>query len=240
MRHAAWLCLASFALWTGTALAQGKQDPEKPKPDDKFRPEAPKKDEEDDLKPEQIMQMLKEVRELQELAAELLNASAQGKALETEQALLHNLKRLLEEDKKADPQAAQKKILEKIERLMGKSEGNQKDAVDKMGEIIRKAKSGQGQGQGQPKPGEPQKQQQKQQANRPQQPSSPATSPYNPNRQGDPINKLRSNADRTSRWGDLPARLREPFLNGKRDLDDFPPEFQQLLKEYFQRMLGDK
>ena len=135
-----WLMwVAPFALWAGAAFAQDK--PEGPKPDDKFRPEAPKKDDEEELTPEKALQMLKEVNELQELAAELLNASAQGKALETEQALLAKLKELLKEEEKLDPQTAQKKILEKIERLMGKSEGSQKDAADKMGEIIRKAKS---------------------------------------------------------------------------------------------------
>ena len=144
MKTMRWLSLAAFAIWTGAAYAQDKpQDPPKPdapKPDDKFRPEAPKKDEEEDLTPEKAMQMLKEVKGLQELAADLLNASAQGKALATEQALLAKIKELLKDDKLA-PEDAQKKILEKIERLMGKSEGNQKDAVDKMGEIIRKAKS---------------------------------------------------------------------------------------------------
>ena len=145
MKTLIWL--VPFALWAGAGWAQDDkkpQDPPKPdapKPDDKFRPEAPKKDEEDDLTPEKAMQMLKEVRGLQELAAELLNASAQGKALATEQALIDKLKNLLSDEEKANPEAAQKKILEKIERLMGKSEGNQKDAVDKMGEIIRKAKS---------------------------------------------------------------------------------------------------
>jgi hypothetical protein len=138
MRRSWILWALPFALWAGTAIGQDK--PDKPKPDDKFRPEAPKKDEEEDLTPEKAMQMLKEVKELQEFAAELLNASAQGKALETEQALLAKLKDLLKEDK-TNPEDAQKKILEKIERLMGKSEGSQKDAVDKMGEIIRKAKS---------------------------------------------------------------------------------------------------
>jgi len=131
--------VAPFALWAGAAFAQDK--PEAPKPDDKFRPEAPKKDDDEELTPEKAMQMLKEVRELQELAAELLNASAQGKALATERALIDKLKSLLKDEDKTNPEAAQKKILEKIERLMGKSEGNQKDAVDKMGEIIRKAKS---------------------------------------------------------------------------------------------------
>jgi len=50
---------------------------------------------------------------------------------------------------------------------------------------------------------------------------------------------FRSKADRTGRWGDLPARLREPILNGKRQLDDYPPEFQELLKEYFKGLTGD-
>jgi len=139
MRRLRFLWAVPLALWAGAAFAQDKQDP--PKPDDKFRPEAPKKEEEEDLTPEKALQMLKEVNELQDLAAELLNASARGKALETEQALLSKLKGLLKEEEKSDPQAAQKKILEKIERLMGKSEGSQKDAADKMGEIIRKAKS---------------------------------------------------------------------------------------------------
>jgi hypothetical protein len=240
------LSVGLLLLVGGALFAQDKpQDPPKPeapKPDEKFRPEAPKAEEEADLTPEKAMQMLKEVRELQELAAELLNASAQGKALETEQALLSKLKGLLKDEEKANPQAAQKKILEKIERLMGKSEGSQKDAVDKMGEIIRRVKQGQGQGQGKPQPGQQQKQQQQQQqqGKRPQQPSNPATSPYDPGRNSDPINKFRSTADRTGRWGDLPARLREPILNGKRDLDDYPPEFQQLLKEYFKELSGEK
>jgi len=229
------LWLAPFALWAGTALAQ---DP--PKPDDKFRPEAPKKDEEEDLTPEQALQMLKEVNELQDLAAELLNATARGKALETEEALLLKLKGLLKDDEKKDSETATKKILEKIERLMGKSEGSQKDAADKMGEIIRRAKQSQGQGKpGEPKPGQPKPGQQSQ-PQRTQQPTNPATSPYDPGRNSDPINKFRSKGDRSGRWGDLPARLREPILNGKRDLDDYPPEFQQLLKEYFKEVSGEK
>jgi len=124
---------------------------------------------------------------------------------------------------------------------MGKSEGSQKSAADKMGEIIRRAKQGQGQGEGKPQPGQQQKQQQQQQqSQKAQQPSNPATSPYDPGRNSDPINKFRSKGDRTGRWGDLPSRLREPFLNGKRQLDDYPPEFQQLLQEYFKELSGEK
>jgi hypothetical protein len=74
---------------------------------------------------------------------------------------------------------------------------------------------------------------------KPQQPSNPATSPYDPNR-NDPANVFRSKGDRSGRWGDLPPRIREAMFSGKRDLDDFPPEYQQLLKEYFQGLLGEK
>jgi hypothetical protein len=72
------------------------------------------------------------------------------------------------------------------------------------------------------------------------QPSSPATSPYDPGRNSDPINKFRSRGDRTGRWGDLPPRLREAMLSGKRDLDDYPAEYRELLKEYFKSLSGDE
>jgi hypothetical protein len=124
--------------WLAAALAAAPawaQDP--PRPDDKFRPEAPQKEDEEDLTPEKAMAMLKEVRELMEKSEELLNTSSRGKALETEKEVLERIKELL----KDDPQATQKQILEKIERLMSKSEGQQKDAVERLAEIIRKAKS---------------------------------------------------------------------------------------------------
>lgn len=61
--------------------------------------------------------------------------------------------------------------------------------------------------------------------------------PYDPNRR-DPMHKFRSRGDRTGRWGDLPARIREAMLSGRRDLDDYPAEFQQILKEYMDALAG--
>jgi hypothetical protein len=87
--------------------------------------------------------------------------------------------------------------------------------------------------------GQKQDQPQKQQA-KPTSPSSPAPAPYDPGRLGDPVNRFRSKGDRTGRWGDLPPRLREAMLSGKRDLDDFPPEFQELLREYFKELPGNE
>ena len=97
---------------------------------------APKEDHED-LTPEKAIEMLKEIQGLMVKSEDLLHDSSRGKAVETEEGILKRIDDLL----KDDPSAAQKKTLEKIEKLMSKSEGSQKDAIERMAEIIRKAKS---------------------------------------------------------------------------------------------------
>ncbi len=211
------------------AFAQDK--PDKP-------PGQPK--EEAELSIEEAMKMLKECGRLMETAEELLNDASRGKALETEKDLMEKIDKLLKEDPKENPAEAQKKVLEKIQKLMQKSEKSQGDSADKLGEVIRRVKAAQGQGQGQPQQGPPQQQQQKPQSMRPDQPQNPADKPYDPNRNGEPINKFRSKGDRSGRWGDLPARLREAMLSGKRLSDDYPAEYQQVLKEYMKRLADEK
>ena len=201
-------------------------------------PARPK--EEAELSVEEAMKMLKEVGKLMETAEELLNGASHGKALDTEKELMDRINKLLKEDSKENPAEAQKKVLEKIKKLMGRSEKSQGDSADKMGEVIRRVKAAQGQGQPQPGQQQPGQQQPKPQAQRPDQPSNPADKPYDPNRNGDPINKFRSRGDRTGRWGDLPPRLREAMLSGKKAVDDYPAEYQQLLKEYMKRLADDK
>jgi hypothetical protein len=93
--------------------------------------------EEEELSPQKAVELLKEVQGLMTRSEDLLNDSARGKSVETEDAILRRINDLL----KDDPQAAQKKTLEKIARLMEKSEGSQKDAVERMAEVLRKAKS---------------------------------------------------------------------------------------------------
>ena len=199
---------------------------------------APPK-EEQEMTIDEAMKMLKEVGTLMELAEELLNSASHGKALETEKELMDKIEKLLKEDSKENPAEAQKKILEKIQKLMGKGEKSQGQSADKMGEVIRRVKSAQGQGQ--PQPGQPQPgQQPKPGSQKPDQPSNPADKPYDPNRTGEPINKFRSRGDRTGRWGDLPARVREAMMSGKRAIDDFPAEYQQVLKEYMKKLAEDK
>ncbi|MCI0657372.1 MAG: hypothetical protein L0170_09920 [Acidobacteria bacterium] len=86
---------------------------------------------------------------------------------------------------------------------------------------------------GQPKPGPAQ-------SGKAQQPSNPAAAPYDPGRLGDPTNKFRPRGDRTGNWGNLPPRVREAMLSGKRSIDDFPAEYQQVLKEYFKTLSGEE
>lgn len=233
MNKLLWTALMGATLLGGAALAQ-EEPPKKPeKPSDRFRPE-PEPGEEKELTTEEAMQILRDCQKLMTQAEDLLNDSSRGKALETEKDLIEKIDKLLKEDSKENPAASQQKVLEKIQKLMKKSEKSQGDTVEKLADVIRRAKAQQGQGQGQPQP-QPGRQQQSQ-SQRPQQPGNPATAPYDPNRTGDPVNKFRSRGDRTGRWGDLPPRLREAMLSGKRDLDDYPPEFQQVLKEYMKKL----
>ena len=225
------LALALILVFSGPVLAQEKQD----KPGKQEKPAK----EEAELTIEEAMKMLKECGKLMDSAEELLNDASRGKALETEKELMEKIDKLLKEDPKENPAEAQKKVLEKIQKLMQKSEKSQGDSADKLGEVIRRVKAAQGQGQGQP--GQPQQPQQpKPQSGKPDQPQNPADKPYDPNRNGEPINKFRSKGERTGRWGDLPARLREAMLSSKRLSDDFPAEYQQVLKEYMKRLADEK
>jgi hypothetical protein len=223
--------LALVLIFGVPALAQDKP-PRQDRP-----PGAPK--EEAELTIEEAMKILKDCGKLMESAEELLNDASRGKSLETEKELMEKIDKLLKEDPKENPAEAQKKVLEKIQKLMQKSEKSEGDTIDKLGEVIRRVKAA-GQGPGQPQQGPPQQQQPKPQSQRPDQPQNPADKPYDPNRNGEPINKFRSKGDRTGRWGDLPPRLREAMLNSKRSSDDFPAEYQQVLKEYMKRLADEK
>lgn len=94
-------------------------------------------EDDDQLTPEEAMEMLKDIHGMMRKSAELLNDSSRGKALETEEEILKKL----ETEFKDDPSAMQKQILEKIQKLTKRSEQKQKDAIDKLTELIKKAKT---------------------------------------------------------------------------------------------------
>jgi hypothetical protein len=101
-----------------------------------FQAQDPPDPKHDHPSPQQALEILKQVQSLMTTSEDLLNDSSRGKTLETEEAILKRINELL----KDDPAAAQKKALEKIERLMQKSEGTQKDAVERMAKLIEKLK----------------------------------------------------------------------------------------------------
>ena len=193
--------------------------------------------EEEELTFEKAMQLLKEARELMGKSEELLLNSSRGRALEGVKEALERLEKILREDP-ASASGIQGNILEKIRRLLEGARKSQDGTVQKLREIIRKARAA----SGSPSPAQPRKPQPSpQQTDRPQsQPGAPAPRPYDPNRSGDPVNKFRSRGDRTGRWGDLPARLREAMFSGRRDLDEYPAEFQEALKEYMKRLAAEE
>jgi len=85
---------------------------------------------------EQAIDLLKQIQGLMLKSEDLLNDSSRGKSLETEEAILKRIGDLL----KDDPASAQKKTLEKIARLMEKSEGSQKDAIERMTMLLQQLK----------------------------------------------------------------------------------------------------
>lgn len=216
--------------WGFGAGILGAQDPPPPP--------APPSEDEEELTPEKAMQLLKEARQLMEKSEELLLDSSRGRALEAEKGALERLEKLLREEPGAG--GIQGQVLEKIRKLLQGAERHQDGTVQKLKEILRKARSVPG-GSSRGQPRQPQSSPPPQQTDRPQtRPGAPASRPYDPNRTGDPINKFRSRGDRSGRWGDLPPRLREAIFSGRRDLDEYPPEFQEALKEYMKRLAEEE
>ena len=196
------------------------------------------------MTPEEAMKLLKEAQKLMGSSAELLQNSSRGKALEADRELLKKLEKLLDADKKENPEESenpdsmQKRVMKLVEKLLKNSEKKQKNSLDKIKEIIRRVKTQQQQQQKQQQQQQQQKPEQKQ-ANRPKDPGNPAQKPYDPNRT-DPPSKFRSRGDRTGQWGDLPPRVRDAILDSSRDIDEYPPEYQEMIKEYMKRLVEDR
>ena len=111
-----------FAFGSSFAVAQ----------EDKKAPDQEPED--DELTPAQAIELLKEAKELMGKAEELLNDSSRGKALETEKELLAKLER----DFKDIPAG---EIMKKVGRVIEKAQKRQKDVIEKINEIIKKAKT---------------------------------------------------------------------------------------------------
>jgi hypothetical protein len=140
---------------------------------------------EDELTPAQTLELLQEAHRLMGKAEELLNDSSRGR-----------------------------RLLETIEKLVGKAEKSEKDAADKLGEILRKARS----------------------AARQDSPSQPAKQPRGRAKAVDEPSKFQSPATKSGSWGHLPPDVRRAMLAASRE--EVPPEFLEAWKKYVESFSG--
>lgn len=56
---------------------------------------------------------------------------------------------------------------------------------------------------------------------------------------GSPSSKFRSTADREGTWGSLPEKERVAILHQRSLIDEYPPEYQEILKEYYKALAED-
>lgn len=212
MKFAAWAFALALALALLPCGALWAQEPEEEKP----------------LTPEEAIQMLQDIYALMGEAEARLNDAARTEALASEEDVAKKIQELL--DRMDRSAATQQAVIEKMNMLLERSHKKQQSSVEKINELIRRAQKQQGQGQPQPQP-QPDPQAEPGKSDPAQGKGSPATQPYNPNK-NDPANKFRSQADRYGSWGNLPPKAREAMHQSRRAIDDFPPEFQDLLKQY--------
>jgi hypothetical protein len=141
---------------------------------------------EDELTPAQTLELLQEAHRLMGKAEELLNDSSRGR-----------------------------RLLETIEKLVGKAEKSEKDAADKLGEILRKARS----------------------TARQDWPSQSVKQPL-PGRAKavDEPSKFQSPATKSGSWGHLPPDVRRAMLAASRE--EVPPEFLEAWKKYVESFSG--
>lgn len=108
--------------------------------------QPPKEGEEEELTPQKAIQILREVQSLMQKSEDLLENSSRGKDLLTDEQVMKIILKELEEMKDPNPAEIQKKVVEKLKKLMEKSSGKQKEAADKMTELVKKIQSQSGQG----------------------------------------------------------------------------------------------
>lgn len=218
-----WPVVAVAFLFAAAVSFASAQEGDKDKPP---KQEPQEEEDEEQLTPGGAMELLEEALGMMTKAEELLNDSSRGKALATQK----DLEKRLKDELKDDPTFSQRRILDKIGKLVEKAEKKEKDAAEKLGEIIKKARSSQSQSQSeQQQPG----QGQGQGSNKAKQPGSPAQKPYDPGRTEQP-SKFKSEATKSGTWGNLPAAAKQAILDASKE--DVPPEFQEIWKKYYEML----
>ncbi len=130
--------------------------------------------------------------------------------------------------------------LDEIQRLMSRAEEQlndraldgtqrtQRDVIERLNAIIRQARASSGGSGNRPA----------RDFGTPPTPGSGADRTYTPDRTAQPDSVFRSrNGDAVMQ---LPPRIREAMLHARRDIDDYPADYAQLLSEYFKTLSGER
>lgn len=198
-------------------------------------------EEDRELTPEEIIKLMDEISKLMGEAEEALHYSSLEEA---EQASKEIIKRILEliriKDKKQQKELM-KDIFKRVRKLLEKSWRAQGKAIDKINEILRRAPQCEGDTQQQRKDKDERKKPKRKPKRKPgksgstRQPGSPARQPYDP-AATDPPNPFKALKMKALRWGELPPKIREIIEQGIRGIDKFPPEYQEILKKYYEKL----
>lgn len=152
-------------------------------------------------------------------------ASAQDDA-----ALIREIYELMKAAESRLNEAAAQDAIAGIDDLLRLSQKKQGRAIDKLNELIRRSQWA-GSASGLP--------------DQPRQPRSHGLKGYRPPPRAaspsphDRANKFRSKSDRYENWGLLPAHVREAIIHSRRDFEEFPSEFRELIKRYLIEISGE-
>jgi len=175
------------------------------------------------------LEELKEIKKLMEDSEEALLAASLGKAALEQEEIMKLLEKLTKEEREAIKKNP--KLL--TDKFFQKSKKRQKQTITRIEDLIKRAKARQDDN----KPSSERPKGPKNPFN-PQPPDREAQNPHVP-RAKSPVSKFRSIADREGEWGDLPPKEREAILHERRAIDRFPPEFQEMLKEYWKQLMKE-
>ncbi len=203
-------------------------------------------EEDAELTPEEILKRLQEARDLMFEAEELLSKLGKEGAPERMRRAGEKLDPPKPPDDPSSPSGggaggAQSDAMKKLDDLLRGTEKAQQDTVERLNGLLQKLAQMEQQQQGQPQPGGQRPQGPKPQPlnpdNDPQSnPGKPAEKPYDPPKRTPPPLTGPRSSDPAGAWGNLPPRLRDQILQGERDVERFPEEYRELLREYFKRL----
>lgn len=154
------------------------------------------------------------------LGAWMPGAAAQEDELTPAQALE------LLEDAERDMDFAERLLQEES---VEKAEKREKGAVDKLGEVIRKARSSAGRSS----PPPPRRELEAKPSGQKGRSEDSAKRTYDPNR-ADAPSKFKSAAVGSGTWGQLPPAARAAMLSASKE--EVPPEFQEIWKKYYENL----